>query len=50
MAALSGVNHTFVYLGTDIAEEKAKMKTGKMKRTARAAQLCAPAHVLVEAV
>eukprot|EP00525_Craspedostauros_australis_P006978 CAMPEP_0198113226 /NCGR_PEP_ID=MMETSP1442-20131203/4952_1 /TAXON_ID= /ORGANISM="Craspedostauros australis, Strain CCMP3328" /LENGTH=474 /DNA_ID=CAMNT_0043770267 /DNA_START=46 /DNA_END=1470 /DNA_ORIENTATION=+ len=50
LSAISGVNHTYIYLGMDRIAETKNMSSHKDAETARSASLCAPAHSMVEAV
>jgi len=50
LTALSGVNHSFIYLGADMHNEYDPTLSVHDQLKARDALLCAPAHVLVEAV
>jgi len=50
MAALSGVNHSYIYLGTDRVAETEAASEYEAQVEARKPPLCAPAHRMVEAV
>uniref|UniRef100_A0A7R9WXW5 Glycosyltransferase 61 catalytic domain-containing protein n=1 Tax=Craspedostauros australis TaxID=1486917 RepID=A0A7R9WXW5_9STRA len=50
LAALSGVNHSFIYLGTDMAAETAEMDDREGQVAARNPPVCAPAFRMLQAI
>uniref|UniRef100_A0A7S0F6L4 Glycosyltransferase 61 catalytic domain-containing protein n=1 Tax=Craspedostauros australis TaxID=1486917 RepID=A0A7S0F6L4_9STRA len=50
LAAIAGVNHSYIYLGTDIAAEAASMASFDDQMFVRKSLVCAPAHAMVAAV
>jgi len=50
LAAISGVNHSYVYLGEDLVADTVGWRTRKLQARARSFPLCAPVHALIEAV